>query len=71
MRIMLYTARYHPLLRIILEPSCEPVWLGCTLAPGFAHSSVGASCLAADCSMDRPPRRGLPRPNDHSHVLTS
>ncbi len=25
MRIMLYTSIYHPLLRIRLEPSCEPV----------------------------------------------
>ena len=33
-------------------------------------SLAAASCLAWVCTMDRPPRRGLPRPNDHSHELT-
>ena len=34
-------------------------------------SSLWACLLSAVSSTDRPPRRGLPRPNCHSHGLTS
>ena len=40
-------------------------------AARLCRASLATFFLSPVCSTDRPPRRGLPRPNCHSHGLTS
>ena len=50
----------------------NPFWLGCKLAPGFARSSILPRLSLLDGQAPQAGLAGkLPRPNDHSHVLTS
>ncbi len=69
--ILVYTRIYYQTTLCTLNQAGFALWWHTVSAARLCCALLTPSFLSVVSSMVRPPRRGLPRPNCHSHGLTS